>query len=103
MAKALVYGGMVGDVQQIKPTKGKILYIGSDSGAANEGILQLYLDQMGLLEEDRREFLERFIYRSADESSGTAQWNFNIHNLIWLKQLLEESRSTWSSSTASKL
>ena len=90
MAKALVFGGMVGDTQQVKPTKGRILYIGSDSGAANESILQLYLDQMGLLEENRREFLERFDFKSADEEAGSAQWNFNTHNLIWLKQTLAE-------------
>ena len=34
--------------------QGRILYADSDSGAANESILQLYLDQMGLLEENRR-------------------------------------------------
>lgn len=91
MAKALVFGGSVGDSTNIQPTRGKILYIGSDSGTANEGILQTYLDQMGLLDEDTgAEFLERFIYRSADETAGTSQFNFNIHNLIWLKQLLEE-------------
>jgi hypothetical protein len=86
-ARCLINGGAVADVPSVEPRKGKILYIGSDSGTANESQLEDYLERMGLLDDDN--FAEQFIYRSADEEAGIAQWNLNTHNLVWLKQLLE--------------
>lgn len=88
--KSLTHGNPIGDIPKVRKSKGKFLYIGSDSGVANEDQLHLYLDQMGLLEDEQ--FLDRFMFRSADENEGIAQWNFNTHNLIWLKQLLAEEQ-----------